>query len=186
MQWDCRLSTGLPQLCRLWSQEEVLQRAWNRDSRAVWNQVELSHCWHDGLVTVRDEAPLRRGHNDRSLQGHQCSETTLTGESLFTEVPPRDWTRVPHDGKQRADPLDQWDCVRLQWDCRLSTLFYFIVPEISKNWFWNCFNKKASWWFSCKPLVMSWKAFQKPLSHINGFLKANGGYISLHHLSYSF
>jgi hypothetical protein len=43
----------------------------------------LSHCQHDGLVTVRDEARLRRGHNDQSCQGHQCSETMLTGESRF-------------------------------------------------------------------------------------------------------
>ncbi len=33
---------------------------------------------------VRDKARLRRGHrNDQSRQGHQCSETTLTGESRF-------------------------------------------------------------------------------------------------------
>jgi hypothetical protein len=32
---------------------------------------------------VRDEARLRRGHNDQSRRGHQCSETTLTGESQF-------------------------------------------------------------------------------------------------------
>jgi hypothetical protein len=32
---------------------------------------------------VWDESPLRRGHNDQSCQGHQCSETTLTGESQF-------------------------------------------------------------------------------------------------------
>ncbi len=35
------------------------------------------------LVMVRDEACLRRGHNDQSRRGHQCSETTLTGESRF-------------------------------------------------------------------------------------------------------
>jgi hypothetical protein len=38
---------------------------------------------HDGLVTVRDEARLRRGQNDQSHGGHQCSDTTLTGESWF-------------------------------------------------------------------------------------------------------
>jgi hypothetical protein len=37
-----------------------------------------------GIVTVRDEAHLRRGQNDQgSRWGHQCSETTLTGESRF-------------------------------------------------------------------------------------------------------
>jgi hypothetical protein len=34
-------------------------------------------------VTVRDEARLRRGHNDQSRRGQQCSKTTLTGESRF-------------------------------------------------------------------------------------------------------
>ncbi len=93
-----------------------------KDWRAMWDQVGLSHCQHDGLVTVRDEARLRRGHNDWSHWGHQCSETTLTGESLFPiSTPPRDWTRVLHDGKQMGEPLDQWNSVWMQWDCRLST-----------------------------------------------------------------
>jgi hypothetical protein len=64
MQWDCRLYTGLPpssRRCRLWSRKEDLQRAWNWGRRAVWDQVGLSHCWHDGLVMVRDEACLRWG-----------------------------------------------------------------------------------------------------------------------------
>ncbi len=73
----------LTTVCQLWSQKEDLQRAWNRDRKAVWDQVGLSHCRHDGLVMVRDEAPLRQGHNDQSRRGHQCSKTTLTGESLL-------------------------------------------------------------------------------------------------------
>jgi hypothetical protein len=41
-------------------------------------------------MMVRDEARLRRGHrNDQSHRGHQCSETTLTGESWFQISPPR-------------------------------------------------------------------------------------------------
>ncbi len=87
MQWYCRLSKGLPppssRLRWLWSQNEGLQQAWNQDRRAVWDQVGLSHCRHDGLVTIRDETRLRRGYNDQSRRGHQCSETTLTGESRF-------------------------------------------------------------------------------------------------------
>ncbi len=87
MQWDCRLSTGPPppssRLCRLWSWKEDLQWAWNRDRKAVWDEVGLSHCQHDSLVTVWDAARLRRGHNDQSRRGHQCSETILTGESRF-------------------------------------------------------------------------------------------------------
>ncbi len=42
-----------------------------------------SHCRHDGLVTVRDKARLRRGHNYQSRRSHQGSETTLTWESQF-------------------------------------------------------------------------------------------------------
>jgi hypothetical protein len=42
--------------------------------------ITLSAPW---LVKVWDEARLRRGHNDQSRRGHECSETTLTGESQF-------------------------------------------------------------------------------------------------------
>ncbi len=129
MKWDCRLSTGLPpssRLCRLWSRKGDLQRAWNRDRKAVWDQVGLSHCQHEGLVKIRDEARLRRGHNDdQSGRGHQCSKTTLTGESRFhISTPQGIWTQVPCDGKQRVSPLDQWDIVRMKWDFRLSTMVY--------------------------------------------------------------
>ncbi len=45
----------------------------------------------------------------------------LTGESRFhISTPPGDWTWAPHDGKLTVDPLDQWECVWMQWDCRLS------------------------------------------------------------------
>jgi hypothetical protein len=90
-QWDYVNAVRLQALHRappqqptmwLWSWKENLQRAWNRDRRAVWDQVGLSHCRYDCLVTVRDEARLRRG-NDQSYQGHQCSKTMLTGESRF-------------------------------------------------------------------------------------------------------
>jgi hypothetical protein len=97
-------------LCWLWSWKEDLQRTWNLDRRAVWNQVGLSHCRHYSLVTVRDDVRLRRGHYDQSRRGHQFSETTLTGESRFhISTPLGDWTRVPHDGKQMGRPLDQWN-----------------------------------------------------------------------------
>jgi hypothetical protein len=33
------------------------------------------------------KARLRRGHSDHSCQGHQCSETTLTGKSRFHVIP---------------------------------------------------------------------------------------------------
>ncbi len=72
--------------------EGNLQRALNRDRRAVWDQVGLSHCQHEDIVMIRDEACLRQGHrNDQSRRGHQCSETTLTGESRFhISTPPGD------------------------------------------------------------------------------------------------
>jgi hypothetical protein len=130
MQWDCRLSTGLPPtswLCQLWSWKEDLQQAWNWDRRAVWDQVGLSHCWHNGLLMVRDEASLRRGHNDQSRWGHQCSETMLTGESQFHIRPPGDWTWVPHDGKQTGGPLDQWTvygCSEIAGSPRISIYVY--------------------------------------------------------------
>ncbi len=93
MKWDCRHSTGLPpsiRLRRLWSRKGDLQQAWNWDRKAVWDQVVLSHCRHAGLVTVRDKARLRRGHNDdQSCRGHQCNETSLTGESRLHTSPPR-------------------------------------------------------------------------------------------------
>ncbi len=84
----------------------VKQRAWNRDRKAVWDQVGLSHCWHDGLLTVRNETPLRWDHSDQSCQGHQCCETMLTGESRFHISTPRGLNPGPHDGKQTCGPLD--------------------------------------------------------------------------------
>ncbi len=43
----------------------------------------LSHCRHNGLVTVRGEAHLRRGHNDQSHRGYQCTGTMLLGKYHF-------------------------------------------------------------------------------------------------------
>ncbi len=129
--WEWSEITGSPQSSPLaadswlWSWKEDLQRAWNRDRKAVWDQVGLSHCQHEGLVTVRDEARLRWGNDDQSRQGHQCSETTLTGESQFhISTPLGIWTLFPCDGKQTGSPRDQWDMVRMKWDCRLFTCVY--------------------------------------------------------------
>ncbi len=97
MKRDYRLSTGLPP----------------------------SSSRHKGLVTVWDEARLRRGHNDdQSCWGHQCSKTMLTGESRFhLSTPQGIWTKVPCDGKQSVSPLDQWDMVRMKWDWRSTGLY---------------------------------------------------------------
>jgi hypothetical protein len=38
---------------------------------------------------VWDEARLSQGHDEQSRRGHQCSETTLTGESRFHISPPK-------------------------------------------------------------------------------------------------
>jgi hypothetical protein len=72
-----------PTISVLMSQGGPAASGWNRERRAVWDQVGLSHCRHNGLVTVRDEASLSRCHSDQSCRGHQCSKTTLTGESRF-------------------------------------------------------------------------------------------------------
>ncbi len=41
------------------------------------------------------------------------------------------WTWVPCDGKQTGSPLDQWDMVRMKWDCRLSTIV--MIPVIRNS-----------------------------------------------------
>ncbi len=147
MRWDCRLCTGLPpssRLRRLWSRKGDLQRAWNWDRKALWDQVGLSHCRHNSLVMVLDEAHLKRGHNYQSRQGHQCSETTLRGESCFhISIPQGIWTRVPCDGKQTGSPLDQWDMVRMRWDCRLSTRLQYLRGN-NVGWV-----HMYIWWYSC-------------------------------------
>ncbi len=53
--------------------------------------------------------PIMAG-DQGSRQGHQCSETSLTGESQFQkcECIPRTQTA---GWKQIVDPLDQWNCV---------------------------------------------------------------------------
>jgi hypothetical protein len=150
--WEWSELAGSPQgspppsswLPWLWSRNADLQRAWNRDRRAEWDQVGLSHCRHEGLVMVQDEARLRRGHrNDQSRLGHQCSETTLTGESWFhLSTPLGFWTQVPCDGKQMGSPLDQWDMVRMKWACRLSTGVPFIERKNAAQKIWS----KKTWW----------------------------------------
>ncbi len=92
--WECSKIAGSPQGSPpaadswLWSRKGDLQRAWNRDRKAVWDQVWLSHCRHEGR--------LRWGHrNDQICQGHQCSETSLTGEPRLHISPPQGFEPRP-------------------------------------------------------------------------------------------
>jgi hypothetical protein len=59
--------------------------------------ITLSAQWpSDG-----PEARPRRGHNGQSPRGHQCSKTTLTGESWFHKVPP--WGLNPGPSRREAN-----------------------------------------------------------------------------------
>ncbi len=58
------------------------------------------------------------------------------------------WPCVPCGGKQTGSPLDQWDMVRIMWDCRLSTisLIFFGISKtypsyIAPPWSNNHVNK---------------------------------------------
>jgi hypothetical protein len=70
--------------------------------------------------------PSMTVHRKQALGGGQiwemCSETSLTGESRFHISPPRGFEPVTLvAGSKQVSPLDQWDMVRIMWDCRLST-----------------------------------------------------------------
>jgi hypothetical protein len=55
-------------------------------------------------VTVGGRNPV----DDQSRRGHQCSETTLTGESRFHISPPRGFEPVTFvAGSKQVSPLDQ-------------------------------------------------------------------------------
>jgi hypothetical protein len=65
-----------------------------------------------GIITLsarrpsegRDEARFRKGHNDQSRWGHQCSEITLTGKSWFhISTPPRIELESLKRGSKRVD-----------------------------------------------------------------------------------
>jgi hypothetical protein len=126
MKWDCRLSTGLPPPLQQLTPSVVKPEG--RPAASVKPGQE-SCVRSSGIITLSarepsgssGQGPLQTSHNDQSRQGHQCSETSLTGESWFhISTPQGIWTRVPCDGKQTGSSLDQWDMVRRKWDCRLS------------------------------------------------------------------
>jgi hypothetical protein len=69
-----------------------------------------------GTVTLSARGPSdswgRSPVDDQSRRGHQCSETTLTGESRFQISPPRGFEPVTLVvGSKQVSPLDQWDMV---------------------------------------------------------------------------
>ncbi len=121
-------------LCQLWSRKEDLQRAWYWDRKAVWDQVGLSHCPHEGLVTVWDEACLRRGHNDQSRRGHQCSETMLTGESWFHISTPLGLN--PGTLWREANGSTTGPVERCMNAVRLQALYKYLIPilQIPDKW----------------------------------------------------
>jgi hypothetical protein len=86
-----------------------------------------------GTVTLSARGPSdscwgRSPIDDQSHRGHQCSRTSLTGESRFHISPPRGFEPVTLvAGSKQVSPLDQWDMVRIMWDCRLSTYIYIYI-----------------------------------------------------------
>ncbi len=79
--------------------------------------LSTAHCLlvlptaYCGLPTV--DCPL--------LTVHLQQDNVKRRMPVSHKYPPGDWTHVPHDRKQSVHPLDQWDFVWMQWDCRLST-----------------------------------------------------------------
>ncbi len=62
---------------------EAGRRTCSKHETGTEELCEIKWDYHIGLVTARDEDCHRWGHNDQSRWGHQCSETTLIGESRF-------------------------------------------------------------------------------------------------------
>jgi hypothetical protein len=82
---------------RTWSDGETV-------TEELWDQMGLSHCQHNGLMTVQAKACLRQGHNDQLRRCHQCNETTLTRESRFhISIPPGIEPKSLITGSTRVD-----------------------------------------------------------------------------------
>ncbi len=88
------------------------------------------------------------------------------------KYPPRDWTRVPHDGKQTGGTLGQWNCVWMQWDCRLSTLKTLLwggmwLPGRSSVRGWRMWQRQRRMWRpACWPAGCSWPPGTWPGTHL--------------------
>ncbi len=113
----------------------------------MWQRNSPSIGWRRQIWPHGGKSPHQPGKTDA------CSETMLTEESSFTEVPPpRGFeSGCPCDGKQTGSPLDQWDMVRMKWDCRLST---GLPPSsrLRRLWSWKGglqqawnWDRKAMW-----------------------------------------
>ncbi len=97
----------------LWSRKEDLQWAWNRNRRAVWDQVGLSHCRYDGLVTVRDKAHLR---NEYITHPAMC---------------PANWVPTPRAATARYGLDCNTPChpIYPKWTCISSPMFADLGPD---------------------------------------------------------
>ncbi len=100
----------------------------------------------------------RRLYPERITSKHfrPCSKTTLTGKILVShKYPP-----VPRDGKQTGSPLDQWDMVRMKWDCRLSS---GLSPssQLCQLWSWKGDLQRA--WNQDRRAV--WSSRSRRLTH---------------------
>ncbi len=96
-------------------------------------------------------------HTIRVKELITCSETTLIGESRFhISIPLGIWTWVPCKGKQTGSPLDQWDRVRMKWDCMFSTG----LPPSSRLHRW----RSASSSRRCHRSSVWWKAGRRTCS----------------------
>jgi hypothetical protein len=67
--------------------------------------------WIITLLARRPSDGSGRGHNDQSRWGHQCSETTLTGESRFhLSTPLGIEPRSLMTGSETGGPLELFVC----------------------------------------------------------------------------
>ncbi len=115
--------------------------------RFDWNMLtKVSFLGHMTQISVCSSPMLQlycrmQKESLQEIKEDDIITTTLERDNTNRKIPvshkypPGDWTRVPHDGKQTGCPLDQWDMVQMQWDCRLSTNFIF--------WMWVTFQKWA-------------------------------------------
>ncbi len=93
IMWDCRLSTGLPPSSWLHGCEE------GRPAASVKpGQESCVRSSGTDILSVRGPSDSYWGRSpvdDQSRRGHQCSVTTLTGESRFHISPPGDLNLWP-------------------------------------------------------------------------------------------